>query len=171
MAKIRYKKVCEYCGVEFETTIKHKKYCSYICADFRNRELVRNRKVVAIKEGLECERIIVRKCLYCRKEFEVTDGRQKYCSEKCKKLRQAKYHAQYMYNKRHGNEHSIKDMDTYIRPSNITNAVYKRKLKTLDKKEELEDNKLKEIKIFFDDVWARIGAEKPKEWEYGKLKR
>lgn len=68
----KYKKICEHCGKEFETTNKDAKYCSNKC----NGEAHYNRVKV--------------NCEYCGKEFETPMYRKilnnyHYCSNECRK--------------------------------------------------------------------------------------
>jgi len=64
-------KKCEFCSIEFETSIKRKKYCSSIC---KNKKSIKNNSVCLI-------------CGYCgiaykARNSEIKDGR-KYCSHYC----------------------------------------------------------------------------------------
>ena len=70
--KKKYKYVCEYCGKEFYTEHKNKRFCSRDCSN-RSRKITREKYI----------------CEYCGKEFErlssqVNGKYHIYCSDECK---------------------------------------------------------------------------------------
>lgn len=80
---------CEVCGTEFET-IRRAKYCP----DCRlkayranNTQKQRERRTEQSKNYIP----IIEKCVYCGKEFKRLHPSQKYCSDECRKKRNAEW--------------------------------------------------------------------------------
>lgn len=63
-------KTCAYCGKEFTTTDKKKKYCNAECRD--KQDLARKKRKPEILKCPTCGRTFIRK------------GRKKYCSDSCR---------------------------------------------------------------------------------------
>lgn len=76
-------KICERCGVAFETKYARQKYCSDACAKGAHNE--RRRKSKAKKKSEIPP--IVRTCEVCGKEFKTSRANTVCCSEECKKQR------------------------------------------------------------------------------------
>lgn len=70
------KKICPYCGKEFEPTNFSQKYCSKDCAGRSYRE--------AFKSAAAREKVgKPMKCVLCGKEFIATSVQSKFCSKEC----------------------------------------------------------------------------------------
>lgn len=70
------KKICPYCGKEFEPTHFSQKYCSKDCAGRSYRE--------AFKSATAREKVgKPMKCVLCGKEFIATSVQSKFCSKEC----------------------------------------------------------------------------------------
>jgi len=80
---MKYKRVCKYCGVEFETNYSRKIYC---CYEHKERDRHPKKELTKI-------------CPICDKEFKTIYTRQIYCSMKCEHKHQKKKHSEYYKNK------------------------------------------------------------------------
>lgn len=69
-------KICAYCGKEFETEEKRRKYCSKECYEKAHKESFRSARAKE-KVGKKI------KCVVCGKEFIATTVQSKYCSKEC----------------------------------------------------------------------------------------
>lgn len=67
------KKICQYCGKEFETLVRNKKYCSDTCREkcYHENDIKKN--------GGKYEKI----CLICGKTFFTNKAKVKTCSRSC----------------------------------------------------------------------------------------
>ena len=71
------KKICEHCGIEFETENINKRFCTRSCKEKSKRK--------RIKQGIRLDNIeYTIKCERCGKEFTTTYQDRKYCSIECK---------------------------------------------------------------------------------------
>ena len=72
-AETLIKRICKYCGKEFETTNKKRLHCNEYC---KNQYKYRRKKNNEIEE-------IKKNCIYCGTEFETKNLNKLYCSSKC----------------------------------------------------------------------------------------
>ena len=70
------KRICAYCGKEFETTKKRKKFCCVDCRYLYHLEKNRSRTETKLAK-------MVKKCEYCGDEFTPRRANQRYCSREC----------------------------------------------------------------------------------------
>lgn len=71
------KRICPYCGKEFESSHRTKKFCSADCCNKHYKELGRSKRAAEkVGSTIECE--------WCGKEFIATSVRSKYCSKECR---------------------------------------------------------------------------------------
>lgn len=88
-------KICEYCGVEFETDRENKRFCTRKCKEKNSRKRTR--------KGERYDNLTyVKKCTVCGKKFITTSYDKIYCSDICK------YKQKYSKNKQYMNEYSKK---------------------------------------------------------------
>ena len=74
-----FKRKCEMCGMEFQTTSNRAKYCKY-CRD--KVQVQRNKAYKEKKESGTSVKIGSEQvCPLCGKTFTVTSGSQKYCKD------------------------------------------------------------------------------------------
>lgn len=64
-----YNYVCKNCGIDFESKIKSRLFCSVECS---NRFAIKNKAKIIVK------------CLYCDSEFETIFYKKKFCNDKCR---------------------------------------------------------------------------------------
>lgn len=84
-------KKCPVCGVEFETNIKNKKYCSDEC---RKQARNQRKREARLKE---------KKCKYCGKTF-IGNDKTVYCSDDCAKKSKQDYDMNYHWNRWYNDE-------------------------------------------------------------------
>lgn len=70
-------KICPYCGKEFESSHKTKKFCcKECCTKYIQHQGRSKRAAEKVGSTIECE--------WCGKEFIATSVRSKYCSKECR---------------------------------------------------------------------------------------
>ena len=95
---------CIICGSLFQAKCGKSAFCSGECRAERQRQLsaayVAKRREINKAKGYE-----EKYCVICGKEYQPTSGKQKTCSERCKKIEKARYQAEWYREKKSEGEH------------------------------------------------------------------
>lgn len=78
------KKTCKWCGNEFETVHRGRKYCCDDCRDKAAEEQRKKSKLARGKKYVEKKPISARECAGCGEAFTPTHGSQLYCCDDCR---------------------------------------------------------------------------------------
>lgn len=85
---------CIICGNIFQAKCGKSAFCSDACRAERQRQYtaayVAKRREINKAKGYE-----EKYCVICGKEYQPTSGKQKTCSERCKKIEKARYQAEW----------------------------------------------------------------------------
>ena len=95
---------CIICGSVFQARYSKSAFCSDECRAERQRQLsaayVAKRREINKAKGYE-----EKYCVICGKEYQPTSGKQKTCSERCKKIEKARYQAEWYRERKNEGEH------------------------------------------------------------------
>ena len=95
---------CIICGSIFQARYSKSAFCSDECRAERQRQLsadyVAKRREINKAKGYE-----EKYCVICGKEYQPTSGKQKTCSERCKKIEKARYQAEWYRERKSEGEH------------------------------------------------------------------
>ena len=95
---------CIICGNVFQARYSKSAFCSDACRAERQRQLsadyVAKRREINKAKGYE-----EKYCVICGKEYQPTSGKQKTCSERCKKIEKARYQAEWYRERKNEGEH------------------------------------------------------------------
>ena len=95
---------CIICGNIFQARYSKSAFCSDECRAERQRQLsaayVAKRREINKAKGYE-----EKYCVICGKEYQPTSGKQKTCSERCKKIEKARYQAEWYRERKSEGEH------------------------------------------------------------------
>ena len=95
---------CIICGSVFQARYSKSAFCSDECRAERQRQYsaayVAKRREINKAKGYE-----EKYCVICGKEYQPTSGKQKTCSERCKKIEKARYQAEWYREKKSEGEH------------------------------------------------------------------
>ena len=95
---------CIICGSIFQARYSKSAFCSDACRAERQRQYssayVAKRREVNKAKGYE-----EKYCVICGKEYQPTSGKQKTCSERCKKIEKARYQAEWYRERKNEGEH------------------------------------------------------------------
>ena len=95
---------CIICGSVFQARYSKSAFCSDKCRAERQRQLsadyVAKRREINKAKGYE-----EKYCVICGKEYQPTSGKQKTCSERCKKIEKARYQAEWYRERKAEGEH------------------------------------------------------------------
>ena len=95
---------CIICGNIFQAKCGKSALCSDACRAERQRQLsadyVAKRREINKAKGYE-----EKYCVICGKEYQPTSGKQKTCSERCKKIEKARYQAEWYRERKSEGEH------------------------------------------------------------------
>ena len=95
---------CIICGNVFQAKCGKSALCSDVCRAERQRQLsadyVAKRREINKAKGYE-----EKYCVICGKEYQPTSGKQKTCSERCKKIEKARYQAEWYRERKNEGEH------------------------------------------------------------------
>lgn len=95
---------CIICGNIFQAKYSKSAFCSDECRAERQRQLsaayVAKRREINKAKGYE-----EKYCVICGKEYQPTSGKQKTCSERCKKIEKARYQAEWYRERKGEGEH------------------------------------------------------------------
>ena len=95
---------CIICGSVFRAKCGKSALCSDACRAERQRQLsadyVAKRREINKAKGYE-----EKYCVICGKEYQPTSGKQKTCSERCKKIEKARYQAEWYRERKSEGEH------------------------------------------------------------------
>ena len=95
---------CIICGSVFQARYSKSAFCSDVCRAERQRQLsadyVAKRREINKAKGYE-----EKYCVICGKEYQPTSGKQKTCSERCKKIEKARYQAEWYRERKGEGEH------------------------------------------------------------------
>lgn len=95
---------CIICGNVFQARYSKSAFCSNECRAERQRQLsadyVAKRREINKAKGYE-----EKYCVICGKEYQPTSGKQKTCSERCKKIEKARYQAEWYRERKGEGEH------------------------------------------------------------------
>ena len=95
---------CIICGSIFQARYSKSAFCSDECRAERQRQYsaayVAKRREINKAKGYE-----EKYCVICGKEYQPTSGKQKTCSERCKKIEKARYQAEWYRERKNEGEH------------------------------------------------------------------
>lgn len=95
---------CIICGSIFQAKYSKSAFCSDACRAERQRQYsaayVAKRREINKAKGYE-----EKYCVICGKEYQPTSGKQKTCSERCKKIEKARYQAEWYRERKGEGEH------------------------------------------------------------------
>ena len=95
---------CIICGSVFQARYSKSAFCSDECRAERQRQYsaayVAKRREINKAKGYE-----EKYCVICGKEYQPTSGKQKTCSERCKKIEKARYQAEWYRERKSEGEH------------------------------------------------------------------
>ena len=95
---------CIICGSIFQARYSKSAFCSDACRAERQRQYsaayVAKRREINKAKGYE-----EKYCVICGKEYQPTSGKQKTCSERCKKIEKARYQAEWYRERKNEGEH------------------------------------------------------------------
>ena len=95
---------CIICGSVFQARYSKSAFCSDECRAERQRQYsaayVAKRREINKAKGYE-----EKYCVICGKEYQPTSGKQKTCSERCKKIEKARYQAEWYRERKNEGEH------------------------------------------------------------------
>ena len=95
---------CIICGSIFQARYSKSAFCSDECRAERQRQYsaayVAKRREINKAKGYE-----EKYCVICGKEYQPTSGKQKTCSERCKKIEKARYQAEWYRERKSEGEH------------------------------------------------------------------
>lgn len=95
---------CIICGSIFQARYSKSAFCSNECRAERQRQLsaayIAKRREINKAKGYE-----EKYCVICGKEYQPTSGKQKTCSERCKKIEKARYQAEWYRERKSEGEH------------------------------------------------------------------
>lgn len=95
---------CIICGSIFQARYSKSAFCSDACRAERQRQhsaaYVAKRREINKAKGYE-----EKYCVICGKEYQPTSGKQKTCSERCKKIEKARYQAEWYRERKSEGEH------------------------------------------------------------------
>lgn len=95
---------CIICGSLFQAKYSKSAFCSDECRAERQRQYsaayVAKRREINKAKGYE-----EKYCVICGKEYQPTSGKQKTCSERCKKIEKARYQAEWYRERKNEGEH------------------------------------------------------------------
>ena len=95
---------CIICGSVFQARYSKSAFCSDACRAERQRQYsaayVAKRREINKAKGYE-----EKYCVICGKEYQPTSGKQKTCSERCKKIEKARYQAEWYRERKNEGEH------------------------------------------------------------------
>lgn len=95
---------CIICGSLFQAKYSKSAFCSDECRAERQRQYsaayVAKRREINKAKGYE-----EKYCVICGKEYQPTSGKQKTCSERCKKIEKARYQAEWYRERKGEGEH------------------------------------------------------------------
>ena len=95
---------CIICGNIFQAKCGKSAFCSDECRAERQRQLsaayIAKRREINKAKGYE-----EKYCVICGKEYQPTSGKQKTCSERCKKIEKARYQAEWYRERKSEGEH------------------------------------------------------------------
>ena len=96
---------CIICGSIFQARYSKSALCSDACREERQRQHSA-KYVVKRRENNKQEKNYENKyCVICGKEYQPTSGKQKTCSERCKKIEKARYQAEWYRERKNEGEH------------------------------------------------------------------
>lgn len=95
---------CIICGSLFQAKCGKSAFCSDACRAERQRQYtaayIAKRREINKAKGYE-----EKYCVICGKEYQPTSGKQKTCSERCKKIEKARYQAEWYRERKGEGEH------------------------------------------------------------------
>ena len=95
---------CIICGSLFQAKCGRSAFCSDACRAERQRQYseayIAKRREINKAKGYE-----EKYCVICGKEYQPTSGKQKTCSERCKKIEKARYQAEWYRERKSEGEH------------------------------------------------------------------
>lgn len=95
---------CIICGSIFQARYSKSAFCSDACRAERQRQYtaayIAKRREINKAKGYE-----EKYCVICGKEYQPTSGKQKTCSERCKKIEKARYQAEWYRERKSEGEH------------------------------------------------------------------
>ena len=95
---------CIICGSVFQARYSKSAFCSDECRAERQRQYsaayIAKRREINKAKGYE-----EKYCVICGKEYQPTSGKQKTCSERCKKIEKARYQAEWYRERKNEGEH------------------------------------------------------------------
>lgn len=95
---------CIICGSIFQARYSKSAFCSDACRAERQRQYsaayIAKRREINKAKGYE-----EKYCVICGKEYQPTSGKQKTCSERCKKIEKARNQAEWYRERKNEGEH------------------------------------------------------------------
>ena len=85
---------CIICGNVFQAKCGRSAFCSDECRAERQRQHT-TAYIAKRREINKAKRYEEKYCVICGKEYQPTSGKQKTCSERCKKIEKARYQAEW----------------------------------------------------------------------------
>lgn len=95
---------CIICGSIFQAKYAKSAFCSDACREERQRQYT-EAYIAKRREANKAKGYEEKYCIICGKEYQPTSGKQKTCSEKCKKIEKARYQAEWYRARKSEGEH------------------------------------------------------------------